>query len=938
MIYPEQQADYLSKTWNSSEFDTQFDLLMDEEAFIATTDQGFVHLSLVEKIMQVVKRFLGGTDHSQDQRVQAAWLKFLYYGEAHELIKEEHIERLQRRITYSSTPLDPNIEKLFKEIQNQHQSFVESSDDHLSNLRNIITDYHQQHASLLRPGFWNRIMNPPFLNINTLNFFGDTPLQLSTMELEKQVPNAPLALNYLIQAFKIKNEIPEFQEKLAEQLKELEDSYPFALEGQKRKIQELWIELGQIAFKNELPNLAEKHLSHALEIDTKNIKARLKVGKLYLLNQEYVLAKPFLEDLKKSFPQDIQVQTEVGHAYWQNDEFEKAIDAYEAVVKLYEKNAEKFTSHHKQIAAVYHRLGVVHLKKFIPSGHLTQSFPYFTAAIQTDPTILEFQESLCEAYYQQWLVSNGNFVAPHGQIFLKALNLLHASVIKKNQATILLILLGCSEELFKAKQSQKADVYLEKAFTLFPEDADVKIQVLNLAIQYDSWASLVYHFNNWEHKHFNHPYLKTTIADAYWTSSDKKHAIKIYEESLELFEQRLPLCQTDAERTLCQQAMADIQARIGQSHLTQKTSLFKGTPFATAIANLEKAAALNSKLYSTLLFDTYLAAAQSEKQRNKLVRDTNKIIEHYQKAFQHSHQKGDYLIELLQLYFDKKRGDEAVALYLEIQHQPWAKELELPATILNQLAKKLAERKDYENALICFKEAYRLDTKHQKHKFDYFQFSLHFAKEMYTNIQKREIEEDKFYIKQLTDIANNLETCYAEGFEHVKKLKQPFQQQLTQVYEALAIHYVQRSLLPRPASEMDKEEIEQHKELHQEDIEQAFEYYDIALLHQPENAALHFDKGILLDWLERYEEAFREFRLAVQHQTQNPFYHKLLGPLHFVLYSDSEENQKHQQLAEQCASPNFKHDYLLWKSQFMSPANRNINPHSYTQQKKGLFS
>src|SRR5262249_35004829 len=146
------------------------------------------------------------------------------------------------------------------------------------------------------------------------------------------------------------NDSPEFQEQLATQLQEIESS---ELEGEQRKIQELWIKLGKTAFENELPDLAISHLEHALQVDSKNAKARLQIGKLYLANKEYTSAQPFLAELQKAFPQDLQMQINIGHAYWQLDQFKEAMDAYEAAASCYQKQAGKLSSHQKQMGSIY---------------------------------------------------------------------------------------------------------------------------------------------------------------------------------------------------------------------------------------------------------------------------------------------------------------------------------------------------------------------------------------------------------------------------------------------------------------------------------------------------------------------------------------------------------------------------------------------------------
>jgi tetratricopeptide (TPR) repeat protein len=939
MIYPEQLADYYSTSWNATEFDDQFEILMDNEAFVAMTTAGFVRLNIIEKIGEIIKGFLGGTDYSQRHRVQAAWLKFLYYGEAHHLLKEGQIERLRHRISYPYEHFDIAIDQLFKEVSDYHQYFNESTSEHLSKLRNIVTDYHRHHAASLRPGFWTRLCIPPLLDSRKLFLFGDTPLQLSEKALEQQA-NPHLAFAYLQKAFDLKNDSPGFQKKLAVQLQELENSYFSELtEQQQQKIQELWIELGQTAFENELSDLASSYLERALRIDYKNAETRLQVGKLYLANEEYRSAQPFLAELQKAFSQDFQMQIKVGHAYWQLDQFKEAVKAYETALSTNQKQMGKLSSHQKQIAFAYHQLGIAHLKQFISNGTITEAITFLLAAIEADPITLNYQENLYEAYVLQWQASSVNFAALHGEEWLKFVAISQATVIKKWKSQIIQILLGCSEQYFKAHQNQKAHACLQKGIDLFKDDVNIKIQAIDMAIRYGDWHPFKSKLDDWESEYYANPYLKQKIGDAYW-HSDQNQAVAIYQKSLNLFDQRLLLCQDEAERKDCQQQMADMKARIGKTHLQVKPGLFKGVPFDAAIKNFEQAALIDPSHYASLLFDACLAAAQVEKQRPLLLRDTNKIIELYQKAFQALRQKGEYLIELLQLCIDSQRHDDAVAIYYDIQKQPWAEELEVPSTIFSELAKKLFEHKEYEATLDCLRQAYELEPQNQKYKKDYFQLTLALAKDKYQKLQKSRAKDkqEATSTQYLLEIAESLEACWNEEFDQVKQLEKPYQEMFAKIYHSLADCYVQRCLLPQPKKEMAKITIKKHQEQHQAEIQQALDYYTTALNYQPENASLHFDKGLLLDWIVNYEEAIKEFELAVKYQPCNPFYHKMLALLYFSVYYDTEKCEKHHQLAQKYTSPSFAQDYQIWADEFMSQVKtKQIDPHSYTQ-KKGWFS
>ena len=897
-------------------------------------------MSLLEKIGQILKGFLGGTDNAEEHRVQAARMKFLYYGEAHELLNHGQRERLQNRTRYSPQRLDPTIKRLFKEIGDHvvNWNHAEKS-GHLKRLREIVTDYHRRHASSLQPGWWSRLFIPPFIDPKNILFFGDTPLELSRKALKQEKPNPYLAFIYLQRAFDVKNDSPQFQKRLAEQLQELEDLYRPELQDQHRKIQELWTELAQISFENGDPVQARSYLVQALQTDPSHSKERLEVGKVYLINKEYKLAQSFLPELKKAFAQDRDVQIEIGHAYWQFDEFEEAISAYETALKCPHKTVGRFSSSQKQMAFIYHRMGTAYSenKISVSQSNSAKAIQFFTTAVKNDSSEEEYQENLYSAYAHQWEAFPDNFAAAYGQEWLQFLNICKSTIIEKWSDKLTKMLLNCSEQFFKAHQNQKTHACFEKIFQLFPERADLKIEVLDLAIRYGDWTPLEPKFAEWVEQNYANPYLKKKIGDAYW-STHQGLAVESYRDSLDLFTQLLSHCPDD-ERLTCQHHIADMQAKIGQKQLQTQPGLFRSVPYDEALQRLEKAAGLHPSLHASSFFDACLSAAQAEKQRSKPFRDTNKIISYFQKAFQIRFRKGDYLIELMQLYLDSKRFDEAIILYYGIQKQPWSEELALPAKVFSELANKLFERKDYELSLACHKKAFKLEPKNQKYKQNYFQLAFMFANDQYHTLQRNKAqEEEKKRLGSLSKLLEILKDCWDAGFQNVEKSKASFQEIIAKIYGSLATCYVERCLLPAPASEMEKNDVRRHKREHEKDIFQALKNYDLGLKYQPESASLHFDKGLLLDWQTQFEEAIEEYELAIQYQPRNPFYHKLLGSLYYVVSYDSEKKERHMELAQSYASANFENDYQIWKTELMCKSKtKEIDPHSYTMEKSGWF-
>lgn len=1135
MIYREQCADFYSKSWNAEEFQGQFNLLMDKEALLGVSENGIIHLGIFEKIGQILKNFIGGTDYSQRERVQAAWLKFLYYGEAHGLLKEDHIEKLGRRISQAQqNQFDPAIKKLFKKVTDYHKNSKDSQSNHLKQLREIVVEYHKNHATLLRPGIWRRFFSSEKLDPTKIIFFGDTPLQLHQKALKQNHPR--LALEFLMKAFDVKNDSADFQKQVAEHLQKLEAKKFDELKDEAGTLQELWMKLAHTAFENQLPEEAKSYLSNALRIDNRDLKLRLEVGKLYLSLNENELAKPFLPDLQKAFPQDLSLQLKIGNIYWKDENFDQALAPYEAAIKIYLTPAGK-TANQKEMADVYYRAGHIHLKKLIPSASISKAISYLSEAVLIDSSVLKPQEELFDAYKQEWQASQANFFALHEKNWLPFLDKLPEGFIKKEQQQIMDILIECAKLHFQAHQNQNGHAYLKKALSLFEENAGLKIKVLDLAIQYhdlalqiemghaywkgnnleqaikaytaalkvyatspgknanhNEMADIYYraghvhlkkliptgnltnavsylseafrinpyvskhqeelydayvqewqashgtffaayeknwmpflkkaqgsfikkhekqileiviecaqlHFQAhqnqnghatlnkaiflfeenadlkikalemaiqhgdcspyqdqwpaWEKEHSAHPYLKEKIGDALWLTN-KKAALVVYQESLTLFTQKLTACQDDQMKADYKKHMAYIQSRIGQNLLQKQPSFFKGVEYDKAIESLEKAVALDPETHASQLFDAYMSAVEAEKKKSWALRDTNKIMAHYLKAFQAFPKKGDYLIELLDLYFNHQRFDDATALYHEIQKQPWASYLDLSAALCTNLGKSLSKKKDDLFALKCFKSAYKLEPANQKYKHNYFQSALNYSQSEYQKLLKGQpdMEEGEF-IECLGDILQNLEICQEAGFEKVEKLKESFKEQLAMISKALAESYVKSSLLPKPTKQMGIKEMKKHIAVHKKDLVQALNYYDQALEYQPSNAALHFDKAALLDWMceqldisdweseklvwkTEHEKIISELELAIKYQPLNPFYHKLLARLYFVV-SYHESSAEQYELAIDCASasPEFNEDYQTWTDEFLSRLKtKQIDPHAYTQRKKGWF-
>ena len=222
---------------------------------------------------------------------------------------------------------------------------------------------------------------------------------------DQEEPDPQLSFSYLRKAFDLKNDEASFQEKLAVELQKLEDEYPAELNAQGRIIQEVWIELAQNAFDRQDDELAAGYLDSALNADSDNVKGRLQIGKLYLIHQYYEPASPFLPELQKTFAQDPQIMAKIGHAYWEQEEYPKAVAAYEAALMGYQKAAWKYSPIQEEVALLNHKIGSAYLDDLLTNdaGNGTKARKFLLTAVANDPTVADYQEDLCEAYEEEWL-------------------------------------------------------------------------------------------------------------------------------------------------------------------------------------------------------------------------------------------------------------------------------------------------------------------------------------------------------------------------------------------------------------------------------------------------------------------------------------------------------------------------------------------------------
>lgn len=941
MIYPATKEDFYSRQWSELEIKTQLDVLADRDAYVAITEKGFVRINLIQRIAEFVKGLIGGTDRCSEERIQGAWLKFLYYSEAHDLIDEPQLYRLRGRINNSAFSTSPVNH--FLSIMEGFYSFQKlntTKSKYLGRLRGLVTDFHRQHKQALRPGFWTRLSTSPTLDPNKLFDFGDTPLQFLTQALEQKKPDPTLAFSFLQNAFALKNDDIDFQEKLGDHLQNLEDSYPAELQGHQRKIQEMWIELAQNCFGQQRPDLATTYLARALDSDPTNVKKRLHIGRLYVMNQEYDLALPFLDELQQAHAQEPRILTEIGHSYWKAGQHVKAVAAYQTALHCYQKPEWKHSPVQKEMARLNHKLGMANLDNLLPSQAdcLAKARQYFSEAVSQDPVAADYQDAFCKTCEEQWQANPDTFAANSIQDLFNVLKVVDSAVLKKRGAKVVEILMGCSDRLFNAHRNQEAHACLDEALRLFPDQTSLKMDALDLTMRHNDHARLKSKLAQWKSANYANPYLKMKIGDAYW-NSDKTAAIEAYEEALDLFAKRVAASNDDKEKIDCQKCMGDIQAKIGQNHLQTLPGMFKGVPYEAALDRLEAAAKLNSA-HAAVYFNACLEAAQAEKKRTALLRDTNKIIKFYNKAFKALCQKGEYLIDLFQLYLDTKREDDAVALYNEIQKQAWSSELDLPASLWSRLGKLMADRDD-QAASTCLKNAYLNAQDNKQFKKDFFQLTYDLNHDLFQELMGDTKLNNSQRIEQLKKIASRLKDCWDLGFDGVPSFEKLYRELLSELYGTLAHACLQGCLIPKSTSgRIDRDFIKSHLQKHKAKLNIVLTYLNEGLEIDPKNASLHFDKGLLLEyWMHDNDEASKAYEKAVELQPNNPYYQWYLGASHFVVDGNTLKKDEHHALADQVGYVDFLDDRELFNNEMLlETKSKRIDPHAYTKKKTGWFS
>lgn len=929
MIYPEVKGDYYPKSFSQAEFNQQCAIFQDPQAFVAYTEEGnFVALTLLERIAQIIKGLLGFSDHGNKARVQAAFLRFLYYGEAHGFLTNTQIHHLKQRIQYPSlADQDPLIKEIVKQLKTFHEGDENSKSHHLGKLREIVMDFHSKSYSALMPGFWIRLLKPASLPAKGTGHFGETPLKLFKKAIASDEKEGQNAFDFLKIAFEVKNDSVEFQQRLGKQLEKLEKHSTSHSQNRQLEFQMMWFELAQNAYANNLPSKGKEYLSHLTRGADLNSEMRLRIGKLYLLNKEFHLAEPFLEELKNQCGDHCEILKEVGHAYWELKQFPKAIEVYEKCVIAYKNQYYHLAPHEKQLALIHFRIGSFYLEKEeeIDLSNVEKAYFSLNLARFLNPSSLDAQLGCCRAFIQLKKLDLKKFADTYHQPFTAFLSQSSLEKLGGLSSQISDILLEMGAHFFEMHQSTNAHLYLSLICLIFKDHIDRKIAALDLAIQYHDWKPLEKHFKEWNSRHPTHPFLKMKIGDAYWQTS-KEVAIPYYKEALVLFNKMYEKSDKPAYLNI----IADLHAKIGEEHLHAKGK------FDEAFKNLEAAASLNPEKHGPSFFASCLAAAEKEKKLNWLQRDENKMIEFYLRAYKSYPQNGPYLGDCISLLIEKKRVNEAVQLYVDIQKHPWANQLSMSPSVLNNLGQILIEKGLLDIALVCCKQAYASKSKKSDKK-DYFQTALSLADQTLNQSNEGSLSEDQLHNINLA--LKRLEECWKEGFENVESLKKPMQEKFVLFYQLLAKQQMKAFLMPKPHSQYTYEELKKYRKEFKKEIFETLRHYGCGLEYRPESAELRFDKGALLEWLGLYEKALAEYELAAHHEPSNSFYHKCAESMLVALGKSDGDECLHAKAIAKNAPENLMADFLIWSRELMLKSkSKVINPHSYTVKKRlGFF-
>ncbi len=889
--------------------------------------EGFIHLSLVDKIIESVKGLLGFEDKGHSKRVEAEWLKFLYYGEAQGFLSDYQLTSLRDRFSFCNQPLSPIIKNAFEEIARHRRN--QTSTQCLSRLRAILIDFHAHQSNYLQPCLWKSLFQKPDLDVRQLIHFGDTSLVLAQQALMLPQPNVRLALKYFLEAQKLKNIHPEFQRKFALQFKQFIDTYQNdpAISEHQTVIQRSWIELAKVAYANHRQTEAHEYTTYVLESHP-NEEIKCLLGELFLSVSDFDRLEPFLPTLQQAHTQNATLQIQIGKAYWHYQRFPEGVSAYQRAIYLLEQqDPHTFNSTNSSLQAELHlEIGKAYIQKLEGLNDQTSSskaIAHLSKANQLTSNQETIQRLLLDAYHQQWQTDPEIFTERYKEEWLQTLHVSSPELIHEKRENLISMLLICSEQAFARHHNSLANEYLETGVELF-EDPSFVLQILELTLKYKDFKTVNDVIERWDEVHYSHPFIQERIGDVY-SNVDRNQALSAYHEAIHLFEETLQRGDIQ-EEAQCRTHLANLQAKVSHIQLETEPGFFTQIPYDNAITRLETAVSLNASAHTQTLFEAYLAAAKAEQEKNFLSYDRAKAINYYAKAFRLTQQNGPYLNDLMTLYLSHRNDyAQATLLFSEILKQPWANEFQLNDVQLHQLAKQFIASNQNEMALVCLKKAHAQQPSLVVCKRDLYQLILTQAKDLQAKAALSQISEEK--IQLLGSSIDSLTKQFDEGFTQIDSLESHYRTALSGAYRQMAQAYMQVFALDESERMLSRKNLlRPHLKHFQQEIQSAIDCYTSALQYCPEDPSLYFERGMIHDLKLDLEVALQDYRRAVQYQRHNSFYRKRLAFTYGVLAKIDKMHEHESKLKD---SREFYEIYTRWSDEyFIKNKVYHINPHT----------
>ncbi len=338
----------------------------------------------------------------------------------------------------------------------------------------------------------------------------------------------------------------------------------------------------------------------------------------------------------------------------------------------------------------------------------------------------------------------------------------------------------------------------------------------------------------------------------------------------------------------------------------------------------------SDKSLEVRLFHALMVAAEKEHQKDQGVMGMlkSRFSKPQQNGLEYIHEASKFIsavkIEDLQRLissFEKHaKYDKAIQFY-EFGIQKWP-EHKLKFTLSPQTYYEygLMQRNNQKSveAYHVFQKAHQLDPKNKRYIHELLKLSLLLAEE---NIQANRRGVGYHYLKD----ALKQNPSPAERQKIQKLLKAMATQCLSEAQD-----HLQKCLLPDGlADSLLFEERKQHKQACVESLGLTLKSYNEALLYDPTDACIHFDKASLLDFFDMHEESMLEaYECAVRYNPENYFYLMRLGEV--LKEQHKEERGDHYQHLAMKKHPNHTFDYLHWfDDRFLANKTYAIDPHTF---------